>query len=201
MNLRHARRAQAGFTLIELMIVVVIIGILSAIAIPQYQAYTVRTQVTRAIAEAGALKTGIETCLLDGKTKVGKEDSDADDAQNCDPNATGSSILISVLNEKANQVGDTLPTGMGVPEALIGAEVTGTAPSDTKAATATITATFGNSAASYLKGTAADGSTSMRVLWIRSTNGTWSCGTSSAMDVKYAPPSCPPSTFADAPSK
>ena len=46
-------KAQKGFTLIELMIVIAIIGILAAIAIPQYQNYIARSQVTRAMGEAG----------------------------------------------------------------------------------------------------------------------------------------------------
>ncbi|MEZ7518133.1 pilin [Psychrobacter sp. Arc9] len=60
--------AQKGFTLIELMIVVAIIGILAAIAIPQYQNYIAKSQVSRAMGETGAVKTAYETCLNDGKT-------------------------------------------------------------------------------------------------------------------------------------
>ena len=50
---------QKGFTLIELMIVVAIIGILAAIAIPAYQDYTVRAQVTEGMNLASPVETGI----------------------------------------------------------------------------------------------------------------------------------------------
>ncbi|TXD97017.1 prepilin-type N-terminal cleavage/methylation domain-containing protein [Psychrobacter frigidicola] len=62
--------AQKGFTLIELMIVVAIIGILAAIAIPQYQNYIAKSQVSRAMGETSSVKTSVETCLNEGKTEI-----------------------------------------------------------------------------------------------------------------------------------
>src|SRR5580704_482243 len=53
------KAVQKGFTLIELMIVVAIIGILAAIAIPAYQNYTIRAQVTEGLSLADGWKTGI----------------------------------------------------------------------------------------------------------------------------------------------
>ncbi len=53
------KQAQKGFTLIELMIVVAIIGILAAIAIPAYQDYTIRSQVSEGLTLAAAAKTAV----------------------------------------------------------------------------------------------------------------------------------------------
>ena len=53
------KKVQQGFTLIELMIVVAIIGILAAVAIPAYQDYTIRAKVTEGLSLAGAVKVAV----------------------------------------------------------------------------------------------------------------------------------------------
>ena len=139
--------AQKGFTLIELMIVIAIIGILAAIAIPQYQNYVAKSQVSRVMAETGAMKTAIETCALDGKTD-----------ENCQIGWTKSNLLAATAPATPTEA-TAKATGQG------GLVIT--YPSAT--VEGKITATFGQSAAQAIA--------TKKLEWKRTLAGEWTCTT------------------------
>lgn len=80
---RTIRSVQKGFTLIELMIVVAIIGILAAVALPAYQDYTIRTRVTEGLTLASGAKAAINEVATANDLKV------AADTWNAQQGATG----------------------------------------------------------------------------------------------------------------
>ena len=155
------RNMQQGFTLIELMIVVAIIGILAAVAIPQYQNYVIKAQVTRVISETASLETNVLDCINSGL--VGGV-AFAPAANTCVETATGSNLM----------AGNTPPGAA----ATTGAPVIAFTGNGTGA---TITATFGNNANANLTGA---GATITETLV---PNGTWTCTSANIANTGWLP--------------
>jgi type IV pilus assembly protein PilA len=106
------KKLQQGFTLIELMIVVAIIGILAAIAIPAYQDYTIRAQVTEGLNLAAAAKAAVSESFINRgeapatRTVAGMSSKATDTSGKyvTSVSVTNGTILITYGNEASKQI-------------------------------------------------------------------------------------------------
>jgi type IV pilus assembly protein PilA len=104
-SMKMMKAAQRGFTLIELMIVVAIIGILAAVALPAYQDYTARAQATEGMTLLGGLKVPLSEALSNNVMGDACSTADeVDEVKDADGKVTTAYKAAGVLNKSNNYV-------------------------------------------------------------------------------------------------
>jgi type IV pilus assembly protein PilA len=120
-NLQAAKK-QGGFTLIELMIVVAIVAILAAVALPAYQDYTKRANYTEIISATSGVKTTLEICLQTNVTGCAT-DQKVTNARTAAANVPGvTSVTVAVTEAGGAASAATITTTPAVANGIVAAD-------------------------------------------------------------------------------
>jgi type IV pilus assembly protein PilA len=181
------KKLQQGFTLIELMIVIAIIGILAAIALPQYQDYTIRTRVSEGLVLADAAKTAVAETFssADGTADIVAY-STISDGTTPKPGSYGYSFTQTNVVKSIDIAALPLTAPLEPGAAQITITYQGSVASAMGATTSSIYLTPGSGALD----TAAGGTGAPKFALAAGQPVSWGCSVQDAAQFKYVPANC-----------